>query len=65
MTQKQTSRAIYDDTLIMGEKKQVLYTDVMNVDEKKFLILVSILLHLTQCLVERETASLLGISLQG
>lgn len=40
----------------MGEKKQVLYTDMMHEDGRKFLTSVSVPLYLTmRCLVERET----------
>jgi hypothetical protein len=66
MTQKKVGRAVYDDDLIMDEKKQVLYSDVMHIDGQKFLVTVCEPLHLTlQCPVERETATVLGVALQG
>jgi hypothetical protein len=38
MTPRKVSREIYDDDLIMNEKKQVLYRDVMHVDSHHFLV---------------------------
>jgi hypothetical protein len=57
---------VNDDHLLMVEKKQVLHTDIMHIDGKKFLISLSMPLYLTmQCIVERETASVIGLALQG
>ena len=66
MTRKKVSRAVYDDDLIMDEKKQSLFSDVMHVDSCRFLVTVCKPLQLVmQCALERETASALGIALQG
>jgi hypothetical protein len=66
MTRRPANRAIYDDNLLADEKKQVLHSYVMHIDHKKFLVTVSVPLHLTmQCPIERETANSLGIALQG
>jgi hypothetical protein len=65
MTGRPVNRAIYDDNVLADEKKQVLDSDVMHIDHKRFLITVSVPLHLTmQCPVERETANTLGVALQ-
>jgi hypothetical protein len=66
MTRRPANRAVYDDNLLADEKKQVLHSDVMHIDHKRFLITVSVPLHLTmQCPIERETANTLGVALQG
>jgi len=66
MMKRKVSRAVYTDNLIMDERKQVLYSDVMHLDSHKFLVTVCEPLQLTlQCPVERETATVLGIALQG
>jgi hypothetical protein len=66
MTQRKVSHAIYDGNLIMDEKKQALYSDVMHVDRRHFLVTVCEPLQLVmQGMVERESASALGIALQG
>ncbi len=50
----------------MNEKQQVLHTDVMHIDQKRFLVTVGVPLHLTmQCLIEQETTRALGTALQG
>ena len=35
MTKKKVSRAIVDEDLMLDERKQVLYSDVMHIDKKK------------------------------
>ncbi len=66
MTKKKVSRASIDESLILDEKKQVLYSDVMHVDSNKFLITVCEPLQLVmQCRIERESQSKLGFTLQG
>jgi hypothetical protein len=40
MVKKKVSRAVIDDNLILDEKKQTLYTDVMHIDGSKFLVTV-------------------------
>ncbi len=63
---KKTSRAIVDDDLVLDEKKQTLYTDVMHLDGEKFLVTVCKPLQLTiQCRIERETQNMLRLTLQG
>ncbi len=37
---KKTGRAIVDDDLVLDEKKQMLYTDVLHLDGEKFLVTV-------------------------
>jgi hypothetical protein len=66
MTRKKVSRAVCDDNLVMDERKQSLFSDVMHVDSCKFLMTVCEPLQLVmQCAVERGNASALGIALQG
>jgi hypothetical protein len=67
MVKKKTSRAVVvDDNLVLDEKKQTLYTDVMYIDGSKFLVTVCEPLQLTlQCKIERETQQVLGMTLQG
>jgi len=63
MTQKKVGRAVYDDDLIMDEKNM---SHVMHIDGHKFLVTVCEPLQLTmQCTVVRETATVLGMTLQG
>jgi hypothetical protein len=51
--------------LVLDEKKQVLHTDVMHLDGQHFLITVCKPLQLVlQCPIERETALVLGNTLQ-
>jgi hypothetical protein len=58
MTQKNVSHAVYDDDLIMDEKKQSLFSDVMHIDSCRFLVTVCEPLQLVmQCTIERESAS--------
>lgn len=65
-TAKKVSRAVYDDNLVMDEKKQVLNSDVIDIDGHRFLDAVCEPLQLTlQCAIERETTSMPGIALQG
>jgi len=65
MVRKKQSRAIYDDDVIMDEKKQVLHIDVMHLDGQHFLITVCEPLQLViQSPIERETALVLGNALQ-
>lgn len=65
MTKKKVSRAVYNDQLVMDERKQVLHTDVMHLDGQHCMIMVCEPLQLIlQCAVERETASVLGNALQ-
>jgi hypothetical protein len=65
MVRKKQSRAIYDDNLIMDEKKQVLHVDVMHLDGQHFLVTVCEPLQLViQSPIERETALVLGNALQ-
>jgi hypothetical protein len=65
MTKKKISRAIIDENLMLDEKRQVLYSDVMHIDSNKFLITVCEPLQLTiQNRIERETQNELGLALQ-
>jgi hypothetical protein len=64
MTKKKVSRAIVDESLMLDEKKQVLYSDVRHVDSYKFLITVCKPLQLVmQCRIERESQSELSFAL--
>jgi hypothetical protein len=67
MEKKRASRAVVDKNLILDEKKQMLYTDVMHIDSSKLLVTVCEPLQLTlQCKIERETQQvLIGMTLQG
>jgi hypothetical protein len=47
MTRKLVTRAIYDDDLVANNKQKLLHTDVMHIDCKRFLVTVSVPLHLT------------------
>jgi len=65
MTKKKISRAIIDENLMLDEKRQVLYSEVMHIDSNKFLITVCEPLQLTiQNRIERETQNELGLALQ-
>jgi hypothetical protein len=65
LVRQKQSRAIYDDDLIMDEKKQVLHADVMHLDGQHFLVTVCEPLQLVmQCPIERETALVLRNTLQ-
>jgi hypothetical protein len=66
MTKKKVSRAIVDESLMLDEKKRVLYSDIMHINSNKFLITVRKPLQLVmQCKIERESQSKLGFALQG
>jgi hypothetical protein len=66
MTKKKISRAKIDDNLILKEKRQALYSDVMNIDGQKFLITTCEPLQLTlQCPITSESQNQLGLGLQG
>ncbi len=53
MVKKKASRAVKDDYLILDEKKQMLYTDIMHIDGCKFLLTVCKPLQLTlPCKIE-------------
>jgi len=65
MIKKKASRALYDNNLLMDEKKQVFHSDVMHLEGQKNLITVCEPLQLVlQCSVEMETALVLGNALQ-
>jgi hypothetical protein len=65
MVKRKASRAVVDDDLVMDQKKQTLYSDVMHIDGVKFLVTVCELLPLTlQCKIERETQGVLSLALQ-
>ena len=65
MTKRKVSQAVMDTALIMEEKSQVLYGDVMHIDGSKFLITSDPLQLTQQCLVTSESANQLGLGLQG
>jgi hypothetical protein len=66
MTKRKVSRAVINDSLIMEEKKQSMYTDVMHIENNMFLISVCEPLQLTlQCPLESESKNQLGLALQG
>ena len=62
MVTRKTSRAFIYDNLILGEKKQMLYTDIMHIDGSKVFVTVcdplQVMLH---CKLEQETQQVLGI----
>jgi hypothetical protein len=67
---KMTARLVgptpVDHTAVMKEKLQVMYMDVMHIDGQKFLISVVEPLQLTiQAHIQNETASQLGLGIQG
>jgi hypothetical protein len=54
-TKRQVSQMILDESIMLEEKKQVLYSVVMYIDCNKFLITACKLLQLTMCCrVEKE-----------
>jgi len=66
MTKKTAGRQRIEPALQGSEKDQVLYSDVMHIDETHYLITVCDPLNLTlQTPVDRETADVLGLALQG
>jgi hypothetical protein len=66
IVKRKASQVVVDNDLIMDQKKQTLYSDVMHIDSVKFLVTVCELLQLTlQCKIERETQGILGPALQG
>jgi hypothetical protein len=66
MTARTIGRTPVDPTAVMQEKLQVLYTDVMHIDGKRFLISVVEPLQLTiQSYLLNETATQLGLGIQG
>jgi len=66
MTKKPVRRAVIDDSLVMHEKRQKMYSDVMHFEGNMFLITVCDPLNLTLCThIERETGQQLGLALQG
>jgi hypothetical protein len=56
---KKTGRAIVDDDLVLDEKKQMLYTDIMHLDGEKFLVfsdrMRTVTAHDTMPYRERDT----------
>jgi hypothetical protein len=65
MTKKKASRALYDNNLVMDERKQILHTDNMHLDGRHLMVTVCEPLQLVlQCSIERETALVLGSNLQ-
>ena len=65
LTKKVVSRARVDTMLRSHEKNQRLYSDVMHIDGKRFLITVTEPLNLTlQSHLENETRTSLGLALQ-
>ena len=66
MTKKPVSRASIDESLLMADKKQKLYSGVMHFGGSMFLLTVCDPLNLTiSTYIERETAPQLGMALQG
>ena len=66
MTKKPIGRAVIDESLLMPDKKQKLYSDVMHFGESMFLVTVCDPLNLTiSTYIERETGPQLGMALQG
>lgn len=64
MTKKDVSRAIIDEDLMLDEKKQILYSDVMYVKSNKFLITLCKPPQLVMwCRIEQETQSELSFAL--
>jgi hypothetical protein len=65
MVRRKASQAVVDDDLVMDQKKQMLYSNVMHIDGVKFLVTVSTPLQLTlHCKIERETQGV-RLALQG
>ena len=66
MTKQRATQVRFELALQESEKDQILWSDVMTIDQNKFLITVCDPLNLTlQTHVERETADVLGLALQG
>ena len=66
MTKRKVSRAVIDKDIIVKEKQQLLYSDVMHIDRQKFLITTCEPLQLTlQCSLTSESQTQLGLGLQG
>jgi hypothetical protein len=66
MVKKMATRVPVDHTLQYVDKNLKLYTDVMHIDYKMFLVSVVDPLNLTlQCKIERESRQDLGMGLQG
>ena len=66
MTKKKISRATIDNNLLLKEKRQALYSDVMHIDGQKFLVTTCEPLQLTlQCPITSESQNQLGLGLQG
>jgi hypothetical protein len=66
LTRKAVPRAQVDTMLQLNIKEQKLYTDVMHIDGKKFLITVIEPINLTlQSYLENDTRTNLGFALQG
>lgn len=66
MTKRAIGRTAVNHDLVLDEKRQALYTDVMHVEGRKFLVSVCEPLQLTfQCPVESEGKTALGLGLQG
>jgi hypothetical protein len=65
-TRQAIARTVIDPEVIMKERSQIVYADVMHIDGFKFLISVVEPLQLTiQVPLENETADQLGLALQG
>ena len=66
MTKRKVGRAVIEEELILKEKRQTLYADVMHIDGQKFLITTCEPLQLTlQCGITSESQTQLGLALQG
>ena len=66
MTKRPDKQKAIDESLVMTEKRQRLFTDVMKYEGNMFLITVCDPLNLTLSTpIERETANQLGLALQG
>ena len=66
LTKKKITRQRYEPLLQGSEKDLTLYSDVMHIDDTLYLITVCDPLNLTlQTSVDKETAEVLGLALQG
>jgi len=66
LTKKPIKRAVIDDSLMMSEKQQQLYSDVMHWNSNMFLVTVCDPLQLIMSThIDRETGDQLGLALQG
>jgi hypothetical protein len=66
MTKRPIKREVIEESFVLAEKKQKLYSDVMHYEGSMFLISVCDPLNLTLATpVERETGNQLGLALQG